>query len=404
MGSNIWYISKYAVTPQYGNPTRQYFLSKYLAREGHKVSLIYSRSSMFATPPPRISEPITSRFEGFRQVMLPGPLVSLGFSLKRVWSWLFFERKVRKWARKQAEFPDVIIVSSLSILTFLTGIALKSKYDCKLVVEVRDIYPFTLTALGKFKPHHPAIRYLSKVETESYKAADLIVSTLDYFEDHLNKVFPDGLNKYQFIPMGFDPEYFQKENIIASSFDMLANHSFVVGYAGSFSTTQATDVMFEAIKKMANDLGIHFVLAGDGVEKAAGLAKIRGLHNYTDLGRIDKNQVPIMLEYCDVVLNPWLDLKVYEYGISPNKWMDYMYAAKPIIISYAGKSKLIQQAACGSIIAPEDTDALVDEIYRFKNMPSTQRAKIGDNGRRYLEDNLNYQKHAKTLLAAITNN
>lgn len=401
MGKMIWYISKYAVATQYGNPTRQYFLSKYLAREGHQVKLIYSRSSILGATPPTINEPLVSEQEGFHQIMLPGPLVGLGFSPKRIWSWLLFERGVRQWASKQTDKPDIVIASSLSILTFLTGIVLKKKYNCKLVIEVRDIYPFTLVATGKFNANHPAVTYLSGVERRAYQAADLIVSTLDHFEDHLKQVFRPGLEKYQWIPMGFDPEYYQKE----ASSDLLINlpkdKPFVVGYAGSFGMTQATGVIFDAIKKLAEDREIHFLLAGDGKEKASGLRKISRQQNFTDLGRIDKNQVHLMLQNCDVVLNPWLDLEVYKYGISPNKWMDYMYAAKPIIVGFAGKSKLLEEAQFGRIIPPEDVESLIKEIYRFKRMFSTQRDEMGQNGKQYLEENLSYKKHAHTLLKAV---
>jgi len=404
MGRNIWYISKYAVTPQYGNPTRQYFLSKYLAREGHELSLIYSRSSMFGTPPASINEPLISNEEGFRQVMLPGPLVSLGFSFKRIWSWLLFEWRVRQWARKQAHKPDIVIVSSLSVLTFATGIYLKKNYKCKLVVEVRDIYPFTLVAMNKFNNNHPVISYLSKLERRAYQAADLIVSTLDYFQDHLEVVYRSGLKKYKFIPMGFDPEYYQGDSKASFNEELNLQDKFVVGYAGSFGKTQATGVIFEIIRKLADDQSIHFLLAGDGVEKKQGLKQIIGQQNFTDLGRINKNQVPEMLNYCDIVLNPWLDLEIYKYGISPNKWMDYMYAAKPIIIGFAGKSKLIEEAGCGSVIPPQDVEALIQEIFRFKEMDPAQRHTIGQKGRQYLYEELSYHNHAQTLLKAINLN
>lgn len=403
MSKTIWYISKYAVTPQYGNPTRQYFLGKYLAREGNELTLIYSRSSMFGKPPRKINKPLISESEGFRQVMLPGPLVKLGFSLKRVWSWLLFEWRIRQWAKKQSKKPDVVIVSSLSILTFLTGIYFKKNFGCQLVVEVRDIYPFTLVATKKFKASNPIIKYLGKVEKKAYQKADLIVSTLDYFEQHLNNIYPAGIKKFQWIPMGIDLEYYLGDtNQNQLDIQLPKGNLFVVGYAGTFGMTQATGVIFNVIRELKNEKQIHFLLAGGGVEKDKGLKYIEGQNNYTDLGKINKDQVPNMLEKCDVVLNPWLDLEVYQYGISPNKWMDYMYAGKPIIVGFAGKSKLIKLANCGSIIKPENKEALIREIHRFRDMSIEERRQIGRRGRSYLEKHLTYKKHAQTLLNRLS--
>ncbi|MDD3281830.1 MAG: hypothetical protein PHC83_09730, partial [Bacteroidales bacterium] len=44
MNKNIWFVSKYAGHPKYGNPTRQYFFSKYFSQKGHRVTLVSSRS------------------------------------------------------------------------------------------------------------------------------------------------------------------------------------------------------------------------------------------------------------------------------------------------------------------------------------------------------------------------
>lgn len=401
MGKTVWYISKYAVTPEFGNPTRQYFLSKYLSRIGYNVSLVYSRSSIMNIQPLKINIPYLTNLENFNQIMLPGPLISIGLNLKRVWSWLFFEWQVKKWTKKQRDKPEIVIVSSLSILTFLTGIWLKRRFDCQLIVEVRDIYPYTLTAMGKFSRNNPAVMYLSWLEKRAYEEANLIVSTLDNFEKHLKENYQPGNNKYLFLPMGYDPEYFQEEDV---EIKIPRKNKFIVGYFGSFGQTQATSVIFRAIKALKNNDEIHFLLAGDGIEKVKGLDLIKNQNNFTDYGVIPKTDVPNLIKQCDVVLNPWLNLEIYKFGISPNKWMDYMFAGVPIIICYAGASKLISEARCGSIIQPENTTALVNEILRFKNMCPKERKKLGDNGKKFLTKYLDYSIHAAKLAKSIESN
>ena len=37
------------------------------------------------------------------------------------------------------------------------------------------------------------------------------------------------------------------------------------------------------------------------------------------------------------------------FGVSSNKWIDYMYSAKPVIISYSGYKSLINDPGCGRV-------------------------------------------------------
>jgi len=117
--------------------------------------------------------------------------------------------------------------------------------------------------------------------------------------------------------------------------------------------------------------------------------------------RISKEKVQVVLSKCDVVLNPWKDLSIYRFGISPNKWIDYMKAGKPIIVCYNGYRSIVNEANCGSFIEAENPELLETEILRYKNMPKERRQRIGMNGRYYLEENLSYQKLSRDLLTEM---
>jgi glycosyltransferase involved in cell wall biosynthesis len=392
----IWYLSKYAVTPNLGNPTRQYFLSKYLSKLGHEVTLVFSRSTIINEAPLRVSRPVEYSLDNFKQVMLDGPKIDLGFSLKRILSWLEFELRLLKWIILQKNKPNIVIVSSLSILTFLNGIWVKKKYGAKLIVEVRDIYPETLIATGKFSRFNILVLFLGFIEKLAYKNASHIVSTLPSFDRYLYKVAPKEIHKFKFIPMGIDPDFFINSPIV-KNVDILPRNKFIVAYIGSFSKTQATKVIFDVINMLENDNSIYFLLAGTGAEKEVGLSKIKGQNNYLDLGEIEKESIPFYLSNADIALNPWLDLDIYKYGISPNKWMDYMYSGIPFIVCFNHEIEMLKKAGCASVIPPEDAESLKNEIYRFKNMNPTVRKQMGNAGRRFLLENLAYVKHAEDL-------
>ena len=83
----ILVISKYAVHPNYGNATRQYFISKYISNKGFDVSLVSSQSSNIKVykNQKRYFELKTEGNLFF--FLLKGPKINLGFSFIRLWSW-----------------------------------------------------------------------------------------------------------------------------------------------------------------------------------------------------------------------------------------------------------------------------------------------------------------------------
>jgi glycosyltransferase involved in cell wall biosynthesis len=398
---NIWYLSKYAVTPNLGNPTRQYFLSKYLSKLVNEVTLVFSRSTIINEAPPRVFSPVEYSLDNFKQVMIDGPSIDLGFNFKRILSWIEFELRLLKWMISQKNKPDLIIVSSLSILTFLNGIWAKRKYKAKLIIEVRDIYPETLIATGKFSRFNILVLILGFIEKLAYRNSNYIVSTLPFFDRHLNNVAPKEINKFRFIPMGIDSDFYVSSSPIIINDYKIPKNKFIVAYIGSFSKTNATKVIFDVIKLLKNDSSIYFLLAGTGEEKESGLLKINDQNNYLDMGQIEKELIPYYLSNADVALNPWLDLDIYKYGISPNKWMDYMYSGVPFIVCFNEEIEMLKKACCASVIPPQDPESLKNEIYRYKNMNPIERKQMGLAGKKYLMENLTYEKHAKTLFELI---
>jgi glycosyltransferase involved in cell wall biosynthesis len=148
---------------------------------------------------------------------------------------------------------------------------------------------------------------------------------------------------------------------------------------------------------LKDDSKIHFLVVGEGPEKAIGLEKIKGQTNYTVLPSVPKSKVPQLLSQCNLVLNPWLNSSLYEYGISPNKWIDYMWAGKPILVSFNGYQRIITDANCGKVVPAENLDEFVRAIIDFSAMSEFDLKSIGERGREYLLLNLTYEKHSKKL-------
>jgi glycosyltransferase involved in cell wall biosynthesis len=115
------------------------------------------------------------------------------------------------------------------------------------------------------------------------------------------------------------------------------------------------------------------------------------LKNVDFINPVPKENLPNVLKQADLLINTWLDKPIYRFGISPNKWMDYMYAAKPILVAFSGYKCIINEAKCGKFIPAENKDALINAIIQFSETDAKQLKEMGDNGKNYLLKNLTYE-------------
>lgn len=403
---NIVYICKYAGLPEFGGRTRQYFLSKNLIKNNKedRVLLIASRSSMSKIP--AFKGLALEKEEGnFEAAILNGPTINMGFNIKRITSWVIFEMNLWRYLKRIRVFkPDVIIVSSLSILTFISGVLFKRWFKVPLVIEVLDIYPLTLIEIGGYSKWNPVILFLKWLEKVGYKNADLLISPLSNVDKH----FAEVLNrpyKYKWIPMGVDLDYYhcnRNEGQGVSKSFIRKQDEFIIGYAGTFGTANALDIIFEAAKSIElSHPKIRFFFIGRGPLEEFYKTKYKTSKNVTFHEAVSKRELQSYLKEMDVLINTWLDRPIYRFGNSPNKWIDYMLAAKPMLVSYSGYDPILRSADCGVLVPSEDKEALINAILKLSETPKDELERIGNNGRKYLYENLQYKKLSEDLRQSI---
>ncbi len=406
----LWYVSKYAVVPDFGNPTRQYFLSKYFSQKGKKVTLVSSRSSALSNfPCMGFKNKIEIFDENLKCVIINGPKINLGFNYNRIISWIIFELRFLSWVIfSKKERPNVIIVSSLSLLTFLSGVILKKYYGCKLVCEVRDIWPLTISQLIKWKKFNPFLLALQRIESYAYKNANIIVGTMPNLREHVSSIDVSLGSKVFYIPMGFSQEFYSKESkhridpFLNIFHTKIPSDSFKVGYAGTIGLINCIDQLIDAATLLRNE-SIVFLILGSGSQKSSLLKKVEllNLKNVYFFDSVDKDYVHYFLQKCDLLVHPIGESEIYKFGVSPNKWIDYMYSSKPILVTYSGYKSIINEADCGKFIAANDTKLLADEIIQFSNMPKNDLIEIGKRGKEFLETRLSYDYLSTNYLNLI---
>ena len=171
MKKTIWFISKYSRIPQNGNVgSRDFMILKELAKMGCHCFFITSFGNHLSgfdnqkktyeiqdVNDVHVCKIRTNRYKGAK-------------SIGRIVSWIVFELRLFLLPNKfKYPKPDVIVVSSLSLLTILNGFVLKNRFKCRLIFEIRDIWPLTLTEEGGYSTKNLFILLLGWIEKIGYK-------------------------------------------------------------------------------------------------------------------------------------------------------------------------------------------------------------------------------------------
>jgi len=397
--NTIWIISKYACSARYGFETRHFALAREFHRQGRQPLIIASDSNHLASFP-RFGSKVTEDTSGeVRTLWLKTLKYARTISPRRVLSWLDFERRLYLLSKNRLPAPDVIIVSSLSLLTILNGIRLRNRYACKLIFEVRDIWPLTLVHLGGYSPRNPLVRLLGWVEKTGYRRADLVVGTMPNLSAHVSAVAGEHV-RCECIPAGYAAD--AARSLVPEGEDAtdhgLPEGKFIVGYAGSIGLANALDTIIACVERLAGDDRFHFVFLGSGGRRDELIAQTRELGNVTFLPRVEREHVNAVLQRCDVLYFAVHESPLWEFGMSLNKMIDYMLAGKPILASYGGYRSMIDEADCGEFVPPGDTDALQAALLRYAELPNEALREKGQAGRRWLLENRSWQVLARDYL------
>ena len=92
----------------------------------------------------------------------------------------------------------------------------------------------------------------------------------------------------------------------------------------------------------------------------------------------------------NILISSVNDEKLYEFRIALNKFIDYMFAKKPIICMFSGYPSMINEANCGEFTPSENPIAFANKILEYAKMSKRELQKIGVNGHQFLVEERNF--------------
>lgn len=388
---------------------RPYYLAREWVRSGHEVNIVASDHSHLRFQQPqldgrhRLEEAIdginytwlrTTRYQGNGI----GRVRNIGAFICR----LFQEAK--QLSRESR--PDVVIASSTYPMDIWPAQRIAGLSNAKLVFEIHDLWPLTPMELGGMSRWHPFILVAQAAENQVYRSASAVVSMLPKVHEYVES---RGMSRQRLhiVPNGIAPQEWpaklpQLDSAVERRLAGISRAGYaIVGYSGNHGISNSLDTLLHAAKIMRGEK-VAFVLVGAGPEKE-GLKRwvqAEGLPNVHFIDAIVKEQIPALLQWFDIAYIGWQRQPLYRFGIAPNKLMDYMMAARPVLHAVEAGNDSVADARCGLTVAPENPDATVRGIRALIGLGSGERKAMGERGKEFVLRNFTYPVLSERFLAA----
>jgi glycosyltransferase involved in cell wall biosynthesis len=409
---NILLVNHYAGSPQHGMEYRPYYLAREWVRAGHRVQIVaaaYSHVRSHQPAMPGAGQALDETIDGIAYRWLAAPRY-VGNGVGRVRNiWTFLSGLWRESGRLVRAFqPDVVIASSTYPMDIWVARRIARLAKARLVHEVHDLWPASPIELSGMSPRHPFIVMCQRAENDAYRDADVVVSMLPKVADHMRAHGLD-LRKLHIVPNGIAPEDWagaapELAGELQAHLDaQRASGRIVVGYAGSHGLPNALDVLLDAAGLLRNE-PFAFVLVGDGHEKARLAKRVadEGLKNIALFPPIPKARIPALLARFDIAYIGWQRVPIYRFGIAPNKLMDYMMAARPVLHSVEAGNDPVAEAGCGLTVTPESPAAVAAGLRTLAALSPAERAAAGARGRAFVLAHHSYPVLARRFIEAVS--
>lgn len=301
--------------------------------------------------------------------------------------------------------PDIVIATSPQLLVGLAGWWVAKLKGVPFVLEIRDLWPESLAAVGVGNANSMLHRGIGRLAASLYRRADHIVVVTPAFRECLIKdwqvpaeiisVIQNGVETDLFSPRSGNPQ-------LKSTF--AADGRFIVSFIGTLGLAHGLETLLEAAERLQREApDVVFLLVGEGAdrERILALAQSKRLHNIRFIPQQPREKIPAYICASDACLVLLRKAEVFETVI-PTKMLEFMSCARPVILGVRGQAQQILEDARGGIcIEPGNVSALCDAILHLKQNPRL-RAGLGRSGRDYIVQRLSRERTAADYLEVLS--
>lgn len=392
-------VCKYGSVPNEGVLTKLYYLGKYLVHEGVEVTLIISDSNHTGAgdivPGIRVVDGVIVR-------TVKTPTYKTIGGKRRVWSWVVFEIKVFFMLMFMA--PQTFYLgSSPSLLTGMTVRIVAWLRRSQYIFDVRDIWPLTFTEDSRINTDGLAYRAFEWIERAVTRNATWVMSSIPRLDLYNREAL--GMDKpFIFFPICVDEDVIDDQD--GPDFKEPGDFGrLTIGYCGSIGVTNNLDPLIDTIKALRDDDRFLFKIVGKGALKESYRQRLSGCDNVVVYDAVPRNQIWRFNKAIDVGYVSTHDSRLWRYGQSLNKLVEYMSGGVPVIMSYpeTGYQTMLNEADAGKFIPANNCQALRESLEEFANMSADMRAEMGSRATAWVQQHRRYDTHVRRFYETVFN-
>jgi len=333
------------------------------------------------------NHPFGRVYDGYRN--LPWQLENIdGIRVIRLWTFLAANEGVSKRILNYMSYmlvatiaapflprPHIVVSTSPQFFCGLAGYFVSRLYHAPWVLEIRDLWPDSITAVGALRRGR-VIELCERLEAWAYRKADKIVTVTDSFRRHIGEHGGEA-DKVVVVKNGVDLEQFSRlERDHSLARELGVEDKFVAAYFGTHGMAHGLEVVLRAAVLLRNDPRIAFLLVGDGAERRRlqGMRAELGLTNVVMLEQQSKERMPALWSLTDAALVLLRRSDLFKMVI-PSKIFEAMGAGRAIVLGVEGEARgIVESAGCGIPVEPENPEQLAAAVHYLAERPELARA------------------------------
>lgn len=232
---------------------------------------------------------------------------------------------------------DIVIISSPSFLSSITGLVAQKLHNAKLIFDIRDLWPDSAIELGFIKKPW-LITLLKWFESLIYKkATTILTATPNIFKHLVSENIPK--DKLILLLNSVDTNIYKPRKIDRKKFGF-DKDDFIFCYTGNHSAVQDLSTSIRAAKLLSRYPRIKFLFVGEGEEREnlINMSKKYKLMNTTFWPLKKMGEIINIINMSDVGNISLADIKIFQEAI-PTKTSEYLACGKPVAASVRGELK-----------------------------------------------------------------
>lgn len=344
--------------------TRVFERALYWVRDGHDVTVITSAPNF---PQGRLHDGWENRWhqsvmmDGIRVVRVKTYIAANRGTARRTLDFVSF--MITAFAAGLFEKrPDVIAATSPQFFAAVGGWLLGAVRRVPFVFELGDLWPASIVAVGAMRPSL-ALRMFEKLELFLYRQSACIAALTHAFKENLVArgipgdkiaVVINGVDLWRYGPRTRDKGLADQWNL---------GGKFVLGYVGTHGMAHGLSNILDAAELLKERDDIRFLLAGDGAERTALMARAQNdqINNVVFLPPQPKGMMPAVWSLCDVALVHLKNQRAFAEVI-PSKMFEAMGMGLPVLMALpkGEASDILESDGAGLHIPPEDPQSLAN--------------------------------------------